>query len=69
MAGWSDFSAMTACVMSRKKLAACVKPDPIGAPDIQLMLSEDVVVFDNLKGELFLVTHADPAEAGAEGSC
>ena len=51
-----------------KKLAACVKPDPIGAPDIQLMLSEDVVVFDNLKGELFLVTHADPAEAGAEGA-
>ncbi|HEX6590674.1 MAG TPA: chorismate-binding protein, partial [Moraxellaceae bacterium] len=48
-----------------KKLAACVKPDPIGAPDIQLMVSEDVVVFDNLKGELFLITHVDPAEAGA----
>lgn len=49
-----------------KKLSACVKPDPIGAPDIQLMVSEDVVVFDNLKGELFLVTHVDPAEAGAK---
>lgn len=48
-----------------KKLAACSKPDPIGAPDIQLMVSEDVVVFDNLKGELFLITHIDPAEAGA----
>lgn len=48
-----------------KKLAACVKPDPIGAPDIQLMVSEDVVVFDNLKGELFLVTHIDPHEASA----
>lgn len=48
-----------------KKLAACVKPDPIGAPDIQLMVSEDVVVFDNLKGELFLVTHVDPHEASA----
>src|SRR6218665_1922265 len=48
-----------------KKLSACVKPDPIGAPDIQLMVSEDVVVFDNLKGELFLITHIDPAEAGA----
>jgi anthranilate synthase component I len=48
-----------------KKLAACAKPDPIGAPDIQLMVSEDVVVFDNLKGELFLITHIDPAEHGA----
>jgi len=51
-----------------KKLAACAKPDPIGAPDIQLMVSEDVVVFDNLRGELFLVTHVDPAhpEAAAQ---
>ncbi|MES2919198.1 MAG: anthranilate synthase component I [Pseudomonadota bacterium] len=51
-----------------KKLAACVKPDPIGAPDIQLMVSEDVVVFDNLKGELFLVTHVDPAHPEAEAT-
>lgn len=49
-----------------KKLAACSKPDPIGSPDIQLMVSEDVVVFDNLKGELFLVTHVDPAAVDAE---
>ncbi|MDF3031334.1 MAG: anthranilate synthase component [Moraxellaceae bacterium] len=48
-----------------RKLASCVKPDPIGAPDIQLMVSEDVVVFDNLKGELFLVTHVDPAHPEA----
>lgn len=48
-----------------KKLASCAKPDPIGAPDIQLMVSEDVVVFDNLKGELFLITHIDPAEPAA----
>lgn len=49
-----------------KRLAQCVKPDPINAPDIQLMLSEDVVVFDNLKGELFLITHIDPAQKNAE---
>jgi anthranilate synthase component 1 len=48
-----------------KKLQACVKPDVINAPDILLMVSEDVVVFDNLKGELFLVTHIDPADAAA----
>ncbi|QSA96383.1 anthranilate synthase component I [Methylococcus sp. EFPC2] len=41
------------------------KPDPIGAPDILLMVSEDVLVFDNLSGKLLIVTHADPAEAEA----
>jgi anthranilate synthase component 1 len=51
------------------------KPDPIGAPDILLMVSEDVLVFDNLKGRLLVITHADPstpqalekAEAHLEG--
>ena len=41
------------------------KPDPIGAPDILLMVSEDVLVFDNLKGRLLILTHADPAEPDA----
>lgn len=48
-----------------KKLAQTQKPDLINAPDIQLMVSDDVVVFDNLKGELFLITHIDPHEANA----
>ena len=41
------------------------KPDPIGSPDILLMVSEDVLVFDNQKGRLLIITHADPAEADA----
>jgi len=41
------------------------KPDPIGAPDILLMVSEDLLVFDNLSGKLLIVTHADPREADA----
>ncbi|MDO8331333.1 MAG: anthranilate synthase component I [Fluviicoccus sp.] len=48
-----------------KKLAAANKPDPIGMPDIQLMLSEEVIVFDNLKESIYLITHADPTEANA----
>ncbi|MBE9610721.1 anthranilate synthase component I [Chitinilyticum piscinae] len=44
-----------------KKLAACPKPDPIGAPDIQLLLSEELAVVDNLSGKLYLVVYADPA--------
>ena len=41
------------------------KPDPLNVPDILLMVSEDVLVFDNLKGRMLVVTHADPAESGA----
>ncbi|HSC74660.1 MAG TPA: anthranilate synthase component I, partial [Pseudomonadales bacterium] len=33
--------------------------DPIGTPDILLMLSEEVLVFDNLSGRILLIVHAD----------
>ncbi|MBK1700103.1 anthranilate synthase component I [Thiococcus pfennigii] len=42
------------------KLAECPNPDPIGAPDILLMVSDEVVVFDNLSGRMFLILHLDP---------
>lgn len=42
------------------------KIDPLGTPDILLMVSEDVVVFDNLLNKLFLITHIDPTEPHAE---
>ncbi|MGL4184964.1 MAG: anthranilate synthase component I [Thiotrichaceae bacterium] len=38
------------------------KPDPIGTPDILLMVSEELVVFDNLRGELHLIVHAGAGE-------
>jgi anthranilate synthase component 1 len=47
------------------RLGAADKPDPIATPDILLMVSEEVVVFDNLRGRLYLVTHADPAQDDA----
>jgi len=37
------------------------KPDVIGAPDILLMVSDEVIVFDNLAGKLYLVIHVNPA--------
>ena len=44
--------------------------DPLGAPDILLMVSEEVVVFDNLSGRLMLVVHADPEKANSyENAC
>src|SRR5699024_1089861 len=39
---------------------AAAKPDPLGTPDILLMLSEELVVFDNFSGKLHLIVHADP---------
>ena len=47
------------------RLAASVPEDPIKTPDILLMVSEQVVVFDNLSGKLILIHHADPAEPDA----
>jgi anthranilate synthase component 1 len=35
-----------------------INKDSINTPDILLMLSDEVVVFDNLKGKLFLIVHA-----------
>jgi len=48
-----------------KKLAKTQKPDPIGAPDILLLLSEELAVVDNVLGKLYLIVYADPNEAGA----
>ena len=35
------------------------KPDPLGCPDILLMVADEVVVFDNLSGRMYLIVHAD----------
>ncbi len=40
-------------------------PDELNTPDILLMVSDEVVVFDNLAGKLYLIVHADPSEADA----
>lgn len=41
-------------------LGAAPGEDDIGTPDILLMVSEEVVVFDNLRGTLSLIVNADP---------
>src|SRR5690554_411894 len=48
-----------------KRLSRCPNPDEIGAPDILFMVADEVLVFDNLAGRLYLVVQADPSEAGA----
>lgn len=47
------------------KLNTTGKEDPLGNPDILLMVSEEMLVFDNLSGKVLLLTHADPAEQDA----
>ncbi|MEQ8857214.1 MAG: anthranilate synthase component I [Pseudomonadales bacterium] len=47
-----------------KRLADSAPPDPLGTPDMVLMVSEDVVVFDNLRGRMQLISLVDPAEPG-----
>ena len=43
------------------KLADCPNPDKHHTPDILLMLSEELVVFDNLSSRMFLIVHVDPS--------
>ncbi|MES2625474.1 MAG: anthranilate synthase component I [Pseudomonadota bacterium] len=47
------------------KVAATTPPDVVNTPDIVLMVSESVVVFDNLRSKMTLVVYADPADSDA----
>jgi anthranilate synthase component 1 len=47
------------------RLAGGAKPDPLGCPDIMLMVADRVVVFDNLSGKAILIVHADPSDSDA----
>ena len=41
------------------------KPDQLGTPDMVLLLSEEVAVFDNLAGRLYLIVNIDPSAPDA----
>lgn len=47
------------------RLSKTSQIDPLGTPEILLMLSEEVIVFDNLKGKLYLITHVNPQHSEA----
>jgi len=42
------------------KLAQCPNPDKHDTPDILLMLSDRLVVFDNLSSRMYLIVHVEP---------
>lgn len=41
------------------KLATCPNPDALNTPDILLMVSDEVAVFDNYKGRLYFIVYAE----------
>ncbi len=45
-----------------KRIAKHNNPDLIESPDILLMVSDEVVVFDNLAGKLYLLVHSETKE-------
>jgi anthranilate synthase component 1 len=45
-----------------KKLANSQPKDDLGLPDIQLMVTEELAVIDNLSGKLYLIVYADTAQ-------
>jgi len=61
LVGWFGFE----CIQYIEPRLVADKPDELGTPDILLMLSEELAVFDNLKGRLYLIVHADPRQPQA----
>ena len=47
------------------RLAKSAPPDQLGTPDVLLMASDEVAVFDNLSGTIMLVVHADAKDPNA----
>ena len=48
-----------------KRLAKHSLPDEIGVPDIQLMLTEELAVVDNVAGKIYFIVYVDPTDENA----
>src|SRR5450830_1565408 len=48
-----------------KRLADSAPKDDLGLPDIQLLLTEELAVIDNITGKLYLIVYADPGQPEA----
>ncbi len=57
--GYETIRYIESCLNKSKK------EDPLGSPDILLMVSDEVVVFDNLSGKVSIIVHADPSNNNA----
>ncbi|OGB21619.1 MAG: anthranilate synthase component I [Burkholderiales bacterium RIFCSPLOWO2_02_FULL_57_36] len=48
-----------------KRLAHSAPRDDLGLPEIQLLVTEELAVIDNLSGKLYLIVYADPTQPEA----
>lgn len=62
LAGYFGYDAVR---YIEKKLADTAPHDDLQLPDIQLLLTEEVAVIDNLAGKLYLIIYADPTRPEA----
>ncbi len=47
------------------RLGPCRHPDPIGTPDVLMMVVDELAIVDNLQGKLYLIVYADPGQPDA----
>ena len=62
LAGYFGYDAVR---FIERKLENGAPPDTLGLPDIQLLLTEELAVIDNLSGKLYLIVYADPTQPEA----
>ena len=62
LAGYFGYDAVR---YVEKRLEHSAPKDDLGVPDIQLLLTEELAVIDNVSGKLYLIVYADPTQAEA----
>ncbi len=63
--GFAGYFGYDAVRHIEHKLAHSTPKDDLGLPDIQLMLTEELAVVDNVSGKLYLIVYADPTQPEA----
>jgi len=63
--GLAGYFAYDAVRYIEPRLAGVSKPDPVGVPDILLLLTEELAIIDNIAGKIYLMVYADPSESEA----
>ncbi|MFZ6845514.1 anthranilate synthase component I [Undibacterium sp. RuTC16W] len=62
LAGYFGYDAVR---YVEKRLEHSAPKDDLGLPDIQLLVTEELAVIDNLSGKLYLIVYADPTQPEA----
>ena len=63
--GLAGYFAYDAVRHIEPRAAGRDKPDPVGVPDVFLLLTEELAIIDNVTGKIYLMVYADPAEGEA----